>query len=200
MADRLHRELGVASRVIPYGTDRTVYSRRGEARSGIAFFAKTGNDRRGYRLGVLALREFQRMAPEVPIHVYGDRMREAGVTVRNHGYLTPPELDLLYNRVRAGLVLSFTNPSLIPAEMAASGAVPVVNELVGAREVLDNPHIRWAAPTPTALARELVAAAQEDGPERSAAVASWSTPTWDDTAAALLDVITGSPARQRTGP
>ncbi len=200
VAERLRAELGVESRVIPYGTDRGVYrlSAPERDRRGVAFFAKAGNDRRGYRLGVLTLRELQRVAPEVPVHVYGDRLREPGLRVHNHGYLRPDELAALYNRVCAGLVLSFTNPSLVPAELAASGAVPVMNDLPGARAVLDNPHMSWAPATPAALARALVEAVQavDSGPERSRALAAWPTPTWDDTARELLSVIAPSAPRR----
>ncbi len=190
VAERLRSELGVDSRVIPYGTDRSVYglSEPAATRRGVVFFAKKNNDRRGYRLGVLALRELQRIAPEIPVHVYGDRLREPGLRVRNHGYLSPAELNALYNSVAAGLVLSFTNPSLVPAELAASGAVPVMNDLPGARAVIDNPHVSWAPATPAGLATAL-ARAVGAGPSRATALAAWPTPTWDDTARELLRII-----------
>ncbi|WP_405372087.1 MULTISPECIES: glycosyltransferase family 1 protein [unclassified Microbacterium] len=191
VAQRVADELGVACRVIPYGTDRTTYRLLAPAsrRQGVVFFAKTGNDRRGYRLGVLALREFQRRAPEVPIDVYGDTMREPGLRVRNHGYLSPDALNELYNAAAAGLVLSFTNVSLVPAELAAAGAIPVMNDFDGARAVFDNPHASWAAPTPGSLAQALEAAVAGATSERAAGLAAWPTATWDDTAHALLDVI-----------
>jgi len=191
VARRLREELGVDSRVVPYGTDRVTYRPPGRAvpREGVVFFAKANNDRRGYRLGVLALREFQRREPAVPLHVYGDRMREPGLRVVNHGYLSPPQLNALYGGAKAGLVLSFTNVSLIPAELAAAGVIPVLNDFAGAREVIDNPHVSWAPPRPLALARALEAAVADADPSRPAALAGWSTPSWDDTAREFLGLI-----------
>ncbi|WP_157524952.1 glycosyltransferase family 1 protein [Microbacterium yannicii] len=188
---RLLDEVDADSREIVYGTDRTAYSadRPASARRGIAFFARTGPDRRGYRLGVLALREFQRRRPDVPIHAYGDHVREPELRVTNHGSLTPAGLNRLYNEVNAGLVLSFTNVSLVPAELAAAGAVPVLNDFAGARAVFDNPYAAWARATPAALAAALVSAVEGADDERIAGLSGWPTASWDDTADELVRII-----------
>lgn len=193
IAERLRTELSVNSREIVYGTDRSAYTldRSAAEREGVAFFARRGIERRGYRLGVLALRLMQQADPTISVHAYGDAVREPGLRVINHGTLTPPELNGLYNRVRAGLVLSFTNVSLVPAELAAAGAVPVLNEFAGARAAFDNPGAVWAAPTPAALAEALVRAVRETDDQAIRATSSWPTPTWDDTAQQLLDVFAG---------
>ncbi|TFV84077.1 glycosyltransferase family 1 protein [Microbacterium sp. dk485] len=197
----LERELGVASHVVPFGQDALAYAHRddGSPRAGVAFFAKTNNERRGYRLALLALREFQRRRPDVPVHVYGDTVRETGLRVVNHGYLTPGELDALYNAVVCGLVLSFTNISLIPAELAAAGAVPVMNEDAAARLVFDNPAAQWAAPTPTAIAdvlERIVGASAAEQQARARAVAAWRGPSWEETAEAFLAHL-GVPAESQ---
>ena len=72
-----------------------------------------------------------------------------------HGKLTTAALDRLYNQCAGGLSLSFTNVSLIPWELLASGAVPVVNDAAHNRLVLDNSQVVWARPTPQALADAL---------------------------------------------
>ena len=86
--------------------------------------------------------------------------------------------------------MSFTNISLIPAELAASGAIPVLNDDAGARAVFDHPCAVWTAPTPTAIADALSDAVTRPDPEATAsAVASWRGPTWDDTARGVVDMI-----------
>ena len=75
----------------------------------------------------------------------------------NHGLVTPAKLNEIYNRCFAGLSLSLTNVSLVPHEMLAAGCIPVVNDADHNRMVLDNPHVRYAAPTPHSLAAALEA-------------------------------------------
>ncbi|MFC7480043.1 hypothetical protein ACFQX7_08400 [Luedemannella flava] len=104
---------------------------------------------------MLALREFHHRHPEHDIHLFGD----PGVTVpfpaTNHGKVTPARLAELYNECVAGIAISFTNVSLVPDELLACGAIPVTCESEYARASLDNPFVRWAAPTPYALAESL---------------------------------------------
>ncbi len=192
ISSTIQREVGTHSDTIPFGTDRSTY-RLLDAdgpRAGIAFFAKRNNDRRGYRIAVLALREFRRRMPDQPIHVYGDRLLVSGLDVVNHGYLAPDELNHLYNRVIAGLILSFTNISLVPAEMAAAGAVPVLNQDADARLTFGNPEARWAEPTPSGLAGALVDVVRHSGvSNRARATAAWHGPTWADTANALVGIL-----------
>ena len=66
----------------------------------------------------------------------------------NHGRI-PPLAERLYNQCVAGIALSFTNASLVPDEMLACGAIPVVGESVHARACLDNPYVRWAHQVPS---------------------------------------------------
>jgi hypothetical protein len=71
--------------------------------------------------------------------------------------LAPASLGRLYNRTLAGLVLSATNVSLVPLEMLSAGCIPVMNDAEHNRIVLQNCHVRYADPTPFALAAQLTA-------------------------------------------
>lgn len=170
---RLRDDLGVASLVVPFSCDTTVYSLHNDGqRSGVVFYAKPGLARRGYRLGTLALAEFHRRHPDQPIHVYGTPTPDLGIPVVHHGRLTTAELNALYNRCIAGVAMSFTNISLVAEEMLAAGCVPVVNSSPDARADLDNPHVGWAPPTPGGIADALSAAVEAaDIPARAAAAA-----------------------------
>jgi hypothetical protein len=70
-------------------------------------------------------------------------------------HLPPAELARLYNTCAAGLVLSFTNMSLLPNELLACGAIPVINDSPITRPYLPNPHVQWSRPSPAALAQAL---------------------------------------------
>ncbi len=201
VGDSLQRELGVSSDRIPFGCDSDVYRLLlpPRERRGIVFYAKRQNDRRGYLLAVLALREFHRMNPDEPIHVYGDAPTDLGVPVTAHGNLTPDRLNELYNSVVAGLALSFTNISLVAEEMRLAGAIPVVNDSPMAQADLPGPHVGWATPTPHALAAALTAAiSRARVSDESAAVAeSVQTQSWDETGARFAELLSETLADTR---
>jgi hypothetical protein len=75
--------------------------------------------------------------------------------------------------------MSFTNVSLVPDEMLACGVVPVAADSAYARAGLTNPHVRWAAPAPGALAGALGAVVGGDRPPAAEVAASVRAPAWD---------------------
>src|SRR3954447_20504744 len=101
----------------------------------------------------------------------------------DHGLRTPEQLNGLYNRCVAGLVLSATNVSLVPHEMLAAGCIPVVNEAEHNRVVLANDEVAYARPTPADLAEALSGLVWAPAPERDAraeaAAASVADVSWD---------------------
>lgn len=146
--------------VVPFGCDTTTYhlvnrSAMDHTRKGVVFYAKRGPDRRGYELSVEALKRFHNRFPEEPIHVVGDAAVNLGFSVHSHGILSPSELNEIYNSVRVGMALSFTNISLVAEEMMASGVVPLVNDSPLARADLPHDGPLWADPTPRAMAEAL---------------------------------------------
>ena len=169
--------IDVGSVLAPFGRDGDAYRLvpGGPSRSGIVFYAKRGNDRRGYLLGKLALHAFHSMHPEQEIHIVGDRVRDWRVPVIQHGALAPEQLNELYNRVVGGPALSFTNITLVVEEMLASGAIPVVNDTAHSRAVLRHPDAVWA---PSSAGRIALALAQlvefEDVLGRAAHAADFS--------------------------
>ncbi|WP_210418393.1 glycosyltransferase family 1 protein [Agromyces intestinalis] len=204
MVHSLLLERGVASDLVPFGRDAQSYrfENRGD-RSGVLFYVRRQNERRGYSLGTLALEEFHRRHPEQTIHTFGDTVSNWTVPVIDHGNLDPSQLNDLYNRVLGGLALSFTNVSLVPEEMLAAGAIPVVNDDPYARVELRHSHVVWAAPDPSALAEALCTvveapdarrrAAAAAGEEESASV-SWST-VQDAVFAIISDELRGPVSR-----
>lgn len=153
----LEREVGIRADLVPFGVDTRTYHRLPNSgpRSGVAFYARSRNDRRGQSLALRALALFHSMHPDEPIHVYGDRIVDPPFPVIQHGSLPPARLNELYNSVVGGLALSFTNISLVAEELLAAGAVPVVNDGWMPRADLENPHVAWSLATPSALASAL---------------------------------------------
>jgi O-antigen biosynthesis protein len=197
LATLLRERYGVSAAVAQFGCDTRVYRLTNpRRRTGVVFYARRETARRGFELGALALREFHRRHPEHTIHLFGDpaaRVPNVAGAV-NHGVLRPAELAELYNRSAAGIALSFTNLSLVPDEMLACGLVPVVGTSPYAQASIGNPYVRWASPTPYALA-DALSDAVRDAPDPTVVAASVRSTPWADaqrtTVATIEDEVYG---------
>ena len=185
---KLSAEYGMDADPFEFGCDTERYHLTGAGpRDGIVFYARPGAPRRAFEIGMMALELFAAEHPDTRIHLYGKHLGSVPFPAVDHGLLTPDQLNDVYNRCYAGLSLSMTNVSLVPHEMLAAGCLPVVNDADHNRIVLDNDHVRYAEPSPRALADALagvVAMADFDHESKSAA-GSVETISWDDAGAAV---------------
>jgi glycosyltransferase involved in cell wall biosynthesis len=109
--------------------------------------------RRAVPLGVLALTELHRRRPQIEIALFGEAREVATPFPHRHlGVLEPDRLAHAYASAAVGVVLSLTNPSLIPTEMLACG-LPVVDVASDAMRATfgDDGPVTLAAPDPLAL-------------------------------------------------
>lgn len=191
LAEKLRAEYAMDADYFAFGCDTSRYRRLpGARRSGIAFYARSEVARRGFELGLLALGILAERRPEIEFHFYGDKISKLPFAFVNHGRVTPDRLNEIYNRCYAGLSLSLTNVSLVPHEMLAAGCIPVVNDAIHNRIVLDNPFVRYAPLNPHALVAELETLVTMTDFDRlsQAAAASVHATSWDD-AGAVVDGI-----------
>lgn len=176
LAERLHAEFGMETIPFDFGVDTSVYRNRAQGpRPDIFFYARPGTPRRGFELGTMALDLVGRRRPDIGIHLAGWDVRSYKLPFphTDHGIVPIEQLDSIYNRCAAGLVISLTNMSLMPLEMLASGTIPVVTDGPHNRLVSDNPFIDYAPALPAALAERLIAAVDRpDGVEYAAAAAA----------------------------
>ena len=196
LAHLLQRDYGMPADHFDFGSDATYAldtMARPQDRTGVCFFSRPDTPRRGHELAVLALDSFAARHPEVGIHLYGVRARRLPFAATNHGLRTPAQLNDLYNRSIAGLVLSATNVSLVPHEMLAAGCIPVVNDAERNRMVLDNDHVAYAPATPFELAAKLCEVVERPLAERhaaaQAAAASVQATSWEDAGAAVVRIV-----------
>jgi O-antigen biosynthesis protein len=198
LAQVLQRDYGMSADHFDFGCDPGYAPPEppGE-REGICYFSRPSTPRRAHELAVIALDLFAARHPDVTIHTYGEPPGALPFATTDHGLVSPEQLNELYGRCIAGLVLSATNVSLVPHEMLAAGCIPVVNDAEHNRVVLDNDHVAYAQPTPFALAEELSRLVAREPAERLAAAAaatsSVDATSWDDSGAqverALLNHI-----------
>lgn len=191
LSQKLSAEYGMSTDSFEFGSDTSRYQRlQGSKRSGVVFYARPEAARRGFELGLMALEVFASRRPEIELHFYGNKMGRLPFRFVDHGRVAPEELNQIYNRCYAGLSLSLTNVSLVAHEMLAAGCIPVVNDAIHNRIVLDNPFVRYAPPDPQALASELetLVISRDFESLSRAAAASVRSATWDD-AGATVDAI-----------
>jgi O-antigen biosynthesis protein len=189
-AEILKDKFQVTAELAEHGCDHSVYRLTNtQDRRGVVFFARPGVARRGFELGILALEEFHRRHPEQNIHIFGDASGPVPFPATKHGVLAPHQLSELYNGCRAGIAMSFTNVSLVPAEMIACGMIPVIGNLRGIRADLDSSHARWTAPTPHALANELCSAVEKPEPTPADLAASIQSTDWEAARSVVVKTI-----------
>lgn len=171
LTSKLPKEYGMKCDSIEFGVNTEEFTLQGEKpRKKILFYARPVTPRRGFELGVLALEIFHEQHPEYEINFIGWDISPYNIPFPyvNNGILSLDQLNDLYNECAAGLVLSFTNMSLLPLEMMASGCVPVVNDAEHTRAVSFSDEIKYAASTPAALADALHQAASVKDPQAQA--------------------------------
>lgn len=157
--DKLTREYGMTCDHYDFGADPRNYAfKNTKKRKKVFFYARPVTERRGFDLGVMALEIFHKRLPEYEIVLAGWDVSEWDVTFpyTNLKALRIEELSEVYNEAAAALVLSLTNMSLLPLELLASGAIPVVNDGPNNRLVSDNEYIKYVSASPEALAQALV--------------------------------------------
>ncbi len=190
LAQKLERSYGASTSSFDLGVDHEHYRplpthRRDDL---ILFYARPVTPRRASTLGVLALQELHRRRPEIEIALFGDSRRLTTPFPHRHlGVLTPDRLAHAYASATVGLVLSLTNPSLVPPEMLACG-LPVVDLASDSMQATfgDDGPIALAAAHPVAIADKLEHLLDDlaGRAERSRAGASLaSRRTWDVAAA-----------------
>jgi glycosyltransferase involved in cell wall biosynthesis len=192
LATLLQKRYGATTSSFDLGVDHDRYRllpthRRDDL---VLFYARAVTGRRAVPLGLLALEELHRRRPNVEIATFGEaRELRTAFPHRHLGVLDPDRLAHAYASATAGLVLSLTNPSLVPQEMLACGlpVVDVASESMVASFGSDGP-VELAEPDPLALC-DAIERLVDDLPlraERSRAGAAWvESRTWPAAAAQL---------------
>ena len=150
---------GMVSDGFAFGSDSKVYHfAKNKDRKAVVFYARPFTERRAFELGVLTLDLFHRKHPDYEINFVGWDISAVNIPFpyNNLGILTPAQLNEVYNKCSAALVMSLTNASLLPLELLSSGCIPVVNEGDNNRLVINNEHIiKYCQSDPASLAEGL---------------------------------------------
>lgn len=158
LAKKLSRDYGMKTDSFDFGADEGIYPYLENGhRKEILFYARPYTERRGFELGIMALDLFHKKHPDYTINMVGFNVSNYDLPFpyKNLKTLEIHELSGLYNNCAAGLVLSFTNMSLLPLELLSCGTIPVVNDGENNRLVSNNKYIAYSASDPISLANKL---------------------------------------------
>ena len=191
LAHKLHQDYGMRTDHFDFSVDRSLYRLdNAHRRNEIFFYARPVTPRRAFEFGLIALEDFARMRPDVTINLAGWDVSNWEIPFEyvNLSSLQLSELNAVYNRCAAGLVLSLSNMSLLPLELLSSGVVPVVNDGPNNRMVSDNPYIEYVPASPIAIARKLVEIVDRpDAPDHARTISqSVADTTWEDSGKAFV--------------
>lgn len=194
LSTKLKRDYGMETDHFDFGSDSHIYSyQNAEPRKEILFYARPYTERRGFEIGIMALDLFHRNHPDYIINMVGYDISDYDIPFpyKNLKTLEVNELNGLYNRCIAGLVLSFTNMSLLPLELLASGTIPVVNDAENNRLVSDNKYIAYSDNDPVSLANTLSVIVERESQAEYAKQASESVKTisWDESGKKFVSVV-----------
>lgn len=194
LSEKLARDYGMRTQPFGFGADLGHYGlTRTDDRNDVFFYARPVTTRRGFELGVMALQHVARTQPDRTIHLAGWDTSSYDLPFRhiNHATMRVQDLNDLYNQCAVGLVLSLTNMSLLPLELLASGVIPVLNRGPNNDKVVQNEFIRYADPSPHALAEAVLEElARPDLPDYARrAAASVVDMGWDRPGRAFVDII-----------
>ena len=137
--------------------------------------------------------DFARLRPDVTINLAGWDVSNWEIPFPhvNLSSMSLSQLNAVYNRCAAGLVLSLTNMSLLPLELISAGVTPVVNDGPNNRLVSDNPYIEYVPASPMVIAKKMVEVLERpDAVERSNEMSSSvANVSWTDSGTQFVDAL-----------
>lgn len=191
LAHKVSTEFGMTADHFDFAVDPSRYylTNKGN-RDEVFFYARPVTPRRAFEFGVLVLKELLALRPGTVINFAGWDTSdwEVPFDYNNLGALALADLNDVYNRCGAALVLSLSNMSLLPLELAAAGVVPVVNDAPNNRMVSDSEVLAYEPLVPRIMAERLCAIL--DAPKSQAELRHMSDAvsdfTWEDSGAQFL--------------
>jgi glycosyltransferase involved in cell wall biosynthesis len=131
----------------------------------VLFFARPGLRRRGYEIGVEALRLVKQRHPFTEIQFFGATAKEigdVGFEFENLGVLAAPELAAIMNRAHILLSFSLSNISNVPFEGMACGCAVVEVDVPSVRQMVSpGMNCLLARPEPAAVAEAIARLIQD---------------------------------------
>ena len=148
LSEKLATEYGMKTFAYTFACDTDLYKpspKRASKNRNIFFYARPVTQRRCFELGLLALAKVCERNPDVAVIFAGWDVSGYEIPFHhlNAGVLQLSELPDLYSQCDVALVLSSTNLSLLPMELASCGCPIVMNDGPSANWLLSNNEVTY---------------------------------------------------------
>jgi hypothetical protein len=146
---------------------------RQRKRQGVCFYVRASTERRGFEIAYMTIEVLKRRYPQIPIATVGMAAHDLATLkgCKHLGVLPVKELQKIYSEYAAYVVISFTNYSLLPAEIIACGG-RVIDLKVPSNEasqgLFDPAKYQLCEPDPHKLAFEIATLTLAPQPEDTA--------------------------------
>ncbi len=168
LARLLRERYGAETDYFDFAVDPAVYHARSDLRAPqrrVCFYARPATPRRGYEIGIEALRLVKARRPGAEIVFYGTAGPQPppAFPFVDRGLVSAEDLATLFSSCDVGLVLSLSNPSFVPLEMMACrcAVVEVASERM--EGIATHGEDAWlVAPNATAIANGILRLLEED--------------------------------------
>ena len=166
LARHLGAEFGMQAYGYSFSYDRQLYHNQGRVpgtTKRVFFYARPVTPRRCFDLGLLALDEVCRVVPNVEVIFAGWDVGDHYIPFPhlNAGQVPVTELAKLYSSCDVALVLSATNLSLLPMEIAACGCPVVINDGLHASWLFSEEEVLYTSMEPGAIAHAVASVLTE---------------------------------------
>ena len=133
LSKKLEEEYSMSCKPFSFSYDRELYEvhkRNDLNKKHIFFYARPPTERRAFELGLLVLNRVTQKRKDISVIFAGWDISNIHIPFHhlNEGVVKLDELSHLYSQCDVALVLSFTNLSLLPLELLASGCPVVTNK------------------------------------------------------------------------
>ena len=173
LANKLNIEYGMHTKSLGFSYDRDHYGlkkirgnlKEAAANPKVFFYARPPTMRRGFELGILVLQQVIARLPNVIILLAGWKLDKNQIPFPFHnlGLLELNELGSIYKECDVGLVLSFSNVSLLPLELMACGVPVVSNKAPYTEWLLNENNSILADPTVESLSQAIISVLSDRG-------------------------------------
>ena len=158
------------------------------------FYSRHSTPRRLFEMGLLALNEVCQKHSDLAVIFAGGDVSQYDIPFHhlNAGSLALNELPDLYSQCDLALVLSGTNLSLLPLELAACNCPLVLNDMPSANWLLPKSAAFYAKPTIDDLVRVLDIAVSDPKKRASKSTAAQKfvhKTSWQDEAIKLAQIL-----------
>ncbi len=131
ISKKLVKEYNMECISFSFSYDKNLYFKQNkhDSTARVFFYARPPTDRRGFELGIIALKKLYETINNIEIILAGWDTSDYSIPFKhiNPGIVSISDLSKLYSQCDVALVLSYTNLSLLPLELLASGCPVVIN-------------------------------------------------------------------------